>query len=38
LREEKNAAAVQRRARVLQSQADDAAAGRIPAASLSPKP
>ena len=37
-REAKNAAAAQRRARLLQSQADDAAAGRVPAAPLSPAP
>ena len=38
LRQEKNADAAQRRARVLQSQAEAAAAGRTPAASLSPPP
>lgn len=38
LREENKAAAVERRARVRQSQANDAAAGRVPAAPLSPSP
>ncbi len=38
LREEKNAAAVQHKAQVLKSQADNAAAGRMPAAPLSPSP
>ena len=38
LREEKNAAAAQHKAQVLQSQADEAAAGRTPAAPLSPVP
>lgn len=36
--EEKNAAAAQHKAQVLKSQADDAAAGRTPAAPLSPSP
>lgn len=38
LQEEKKAAAAQRKARVLQSQIDNAAAGRKPAAPLSPDP
>lgn len=36
--EEKNAAAAQHKAQVLQAQADNAAAGRTPAAPLSPRP
>lgn len=38
LREKNKAAAAERRARLQQSQADDAAAGRVPAAPLSPPP